>query len=263
MPGVLASMEGRAIARPNQYRALEDTGPTYSLQWRAEQLLGQTVRGVCEGRSPHFSFNGGPSNCSAKLGRLVEGVLDRMGASMEGRAIARPNRETPPALEPSGHGFNGGPSNCSAKHGIDNRCSYGHYCFNGGPSNCSAKLDGIQLYVYPPCELQWRAEQLLGQTRSRAVHGRLHLVASMEGRAIARPNQPVPLRYKHLNQASMEGRAIARPNWGVTQPCYRTKRGLQWRAEQLLGQTSSMPGRLSSMPGGLQWRAEQLLGQTR
>ena len=95
VPGVLASMEGRAIARPNLYRALEDTGPTYSLQWRAEQLLGQTVRGVCEGRSPHFSFNGGPSNCSAKLGRLVEGVLG-MGASMEGRAIARPNRETPP-----------------------------------------------------------------------------------------------------------------------------------------------------------------------
>ena len=132
-------MEGRAIARPNlrflqsqagkidllQWRAGQLPGQTcfsqasvtdeMQLQWRAGQLPGQTgVVGAdpvgledasMEGRAiarpnwwwwsgpppPCGGFNGGPGNCPAKPLDRRAGPRDPMGASMEGRAIARPN----------------------------------------------------------------------------------------------------------------------------------------------------------------------------
>ena len=137
--------------------------PILPLQWRAEQLPGQTLavsklhRGRMDARravcfnggpsncpakpgayqrrraslgAPRTSFNGGPSNCPAKrhdtqpsradaIARpnLSGGPLAAPEASMEGRAIARPNRSIiGPARSPSrAPCFNGGPSNCPAK----------------------------------------------------------------------------------------------------------------------------------------------------
>ena len=61
----VASMEGRAIARPNHSDGtpmILDAG----LQWRAGQLPGQTILQV-SGISTRGRFNGGPGNCPAKL----------------------------------------------------------------------------------------------------------------------------------------------------------------------------------------------------
>ena len=105
---------------------------------------------------------------------------------------------------------------------------------------------------------------MLGQTSTLQVVVLRQAVASMEGRAIARPNRSAESAAGQLVIiASMEGRAIARPN----ETNYGGQQGmallLQWRAEQLLGQTwLSGQFRSSSAFTSLQWRAEQLLGQT-
>ena len=305
-----ASMEGRAIARPNsataagsshstslQWRAEQLLGQTThppgtewrtpGLQWRAEQLLGQTHLAASPHRHCRCSFNGGPSNCSAKRRPPGSRPPAPTSASMEGRAIARPNFVRRVRVNPEWSlqwraeqllgqtcwecswrcwgfaGFNGGPSNCSAKPEAAEEANHEHHCrFNGGPSNCSAK------------RAFWR---------SWSVN---RIVASMEGRAIARPNRVRRVRCAAARHASMEGRAIARPNGGGGVGAAAALL-LQWRAEQLLGQTSPTPqggqavtaalqwrGRAIARPNSagqvssatvarrLQWRAEQLLGQT-
>ena len=137
---ILASMEGRAIARPDKRCPAARTCSTTALQWRAEQLLGQTPQ--CNRRwcVITFRFNGGPSNCSARPPVAVIGLAWRTPASMEGRAIARPDLE-----------------------------------------EAATGLTGIM-------SLQWRAEQLLGQTIARWEQTTGGTAASMEGRAIARPD---------------------------------------------------------------------------
>ena len=209
--------------------------------------------------------------------------------------------------------FNGGPGNCPAKTraAIDSAHDRSP-SFNGGPGNCPAKPRCLDHSTGSAGRaLQWRAGQLPGQTRRRCSRGvgAVGLDASMEGRAIARPNT-LPARTGHqrrqrslqwragqlpgqtsshvwiicragLVQASMEGRAIARPN-PPARPPDAAGLALQWRAGQLPGQTSttvdsrqaaSMEGRaiagqtptsspsLSSVTT-LQWRAGQLPGQT-
>ena len=159
------SMEGRAIARPNSEMS-QVAAPAGFLQWRAEQLPGQTTgrrRGPaavddpfnggpsnCPAKHPaaapqHLTaaapFNGGPSNCPAKLRLCPGGQYPRERPSMEGRAIARPN---PPRI---------------SAWTLPVTTS-----FNGGPSNCPAKPCGIELVPNTSIPLQWRAEQLPGQT---------------------------------------------------------------------------------------------------
>ena len=66
--GILPSMEGRAIARPNVLKIAETSPLSRSLQWRAGQLPGQTRtldQPRTRGPGP---FNGGPGNCPAKPG---------------------------------------------------------------------------------------------------------------------------------------------------------------------------------------------------
>ena len=94
LPGtasVSASMEGRAIARPNVPSTWMSPSEVVQLQWRAGQLPGQTrTRSDVQERAP--GFNGGPGNCPAKqAARSGAERLARAPASMEGRAIARPN----------------------------------------------------------------------------------------------------------------------------------------------------------------------------
>ena len=68
-----ASMEGRAMARPDAVRRPLGDGWAM-LQWRAEQWLGQTrVDLPGRHRRPH-RFNGGPSNGSAR--QRLRAVLD-------------------------------------------------------------------------------------------------------------------------------------------------------------------------------------------
>ena len=116
-----ASMEGRAIARPNvNVAGVGDPG--MALQWRAGQLPGQTSR------SPRI------------VARLLR---PEPPASMEGRAIARPNIARVDGRRRSGWcGFNGGPGNCPAKQSVITArytASTAGSGFNGGPGNCPAK----------------------------------------------------------------------------------------------------------------------------
>ena len=151
---------------------------------------------------------------------------------MPGQTVCR--TQTPP---PKRYGFNGGPSNCPAKQGRAGRRCRPRSCFNGGPSNCPAKR--------PPF---------------RAGNEQQH-AASMEGRAIARPNRFPADTLGVLAAASMEGRAIARPNLTSSRLTPAPRAWLQWRAEQLPGQT--LDGRRRAVRSCLlQWRAEQLPGQT-
>ena len=142
--------------------------------------------------------------------------------------------------------------------------------FNGGPSNCSAR-----------------------HMRTPRVIPRRESSASMEGRAIARPDQtvrhlgsfthrrPQTLQWRAeqlLGQtvacmhgaavhaaavASMEAEQWLGQTW--VPPKARELSAcstLQWRAEQWLGQTVWTALNCSCIPAALQWRAEQLLGQT-
>ena len=229
-------MEGRAIARPN-YRGGRLWGLISTLQWRAEQLPGQTSTPATTVPTGIRCFNGGPSNCPAKPVRACTGA------------------------------------------GLPTRS------FNGGPSNCPAKRPYSASSAKQAAQLQWRAEQLPGQTVTEFPEDYRERVASMEGRAIARPNQLRRGAAVPRGVASMEGRAIARPNLGRVDHCLgelvasmegraiarpnSTVRGrstpaslLQWRAEQLPGQTRHPP-QPQPPPTPLQWRAEQLPGQTR
>ena len=160
----LASMEGRAIARPNrlwpmsrsrmrrvlQWRAGQLPGQTLDaagvdvlvnrLQWRAGQLPGQTMCSPIPVDARTRCFNGGPGNCPAKRRRHRHCRHRQQRASMEGRAIARPNSTEPRSSQDRHPGFNGGPGNCPAKpHWPPPQPRPEHFSFNGGPGNCPAK----------------------------------------------------------------------------------------------------------------------------
>ena len=141
--------------------------------------------------------------------------------------------------------------------------------FNGGPGNCPAKLPLPRTWNVVSVRLQWRAGQLPGQTRKRSkssprMRSRLQWragqlpgqtrtvracrlvleLASMEGRAIARPNLAVLHATRLAVKASMEGRAIARPNQGRLRTAARTS-------------LASMEGRAIARPNHdeLPWRS--------
>ena len=158
---------------------------------------------------------------------------DSHSASMEGRAIARPNLHTSQS------------SSCS----LSLQWRAGQLPGQTTPASSISSSAG---------KLQWRAGQLPGQTsrcvrRSTSFNGgpgncpaKRRVVevdqvdvgfASMEGRAIARPNDPHRMWAAHGSHASMEGRAIARPNCD-SQNVILIR--LQWRAGQLPGQTGRL-----------------------
>ncbi len=196
------SMEGRAIARPN-FGAGRIPAPNPGLQWRAGQLPGQTRA-------------------------LVPALRLPAQPSMEGRAIARPNSGSRSRSAPASATFNGGPGNCPAKLGISTTPAAWGRAFNGGPGNCPAKLDSVTRIASgemspsmegraiarpnfavpaggrPRCSLQWRAGQLPGQTPRLAPGRGHHTDPSMEGRAIARPNVG-PRRASHTGRETFNG----------------------------------------------------------
>ena len=111
------------------------------------------------------------------------------------------------------------------------------------------------------CPFNGGAEQLLGRTSSEVSEVAQVLRPSMEGRAIARPDQVLVERLGEGLAPSMEGRAIARPDWSRPGGFLHWAGRLQWRAEQLLGRTGptaggagfnivpSMEGRAIARPG--------------
>ena len=256
-----ASMEGRAIARPNlittyRYGPNErgfNGGPgncpaepenvvaithigIAELQWRAGQLPGRTLAAF-RMSSLVRCFNGGPGNCPAEPVAAHHRADGCHRASMEGRAIARPNAliaaEQGTPIEPLQWRAGQLPGRTISK------CSprVPSSCFNGGPGNCPAEPDASERSEDYLLALQWRAGQLPGRTcNQRCSRGRVP-TASMEGRAIARPNAMFSASSRNATTslqwragqlpgrtpsvgwairqrilASMEGRAIARPN---------------------------------------------------
>ena len=153
---------------------------------------------------------------------------------MPGQTLCPSPRKTP-ATEP----FNGGPGNCPAKRPSEATPCGAIPPFNGGPGNCPAKPESS----HPPAQ---RAPAFNGGPGNCPAKrdlpprglGELGGGPSMEGRAIARPNNP----------ASPGDRA-------------RASSCLQWRAGQLPGQTIAWAA-VCNRRGGLQWRAGQLPGQT-
>ena len=211
--GQRASMEGRAIARPN--------GSTATPSAHGHSFNGGP--GNCPAKHPcrcdrpveQLGFNGGPGNCPAKPGaRSGRRRKTRRFNGGPGNCPAK-RRLDGPAPPERGTGFNGGPGNCPAKHRRLRRSRRRlPIRFNGGPGNCPAKRgrDGVRSRVLRPrfnggpgnCP----AKRRVG---SRCAEGDRN--ASMEGRAIARPNlTPPTIPQDRVVAASMEGRAIARPN---------------------------------------------------
>ena len=165
------------------------------------------------------ALDGGSRNCPAMhIVRLALWVL-RLVPSMEGRAIARPNAlsgffESPVSAILQWRAGQLPGRTCRALCPCRRRSP-----FNGGPGNCPAE---------PPCHLRRHGLDL-------SEGG-----PSMEGRAIARPNQPLT------------------PRRASTAWCTR----LQWRAGQLPGRTGEVH-RGVRQARYLQWRAGQLPGRTR
>ena len=210
--GQLASMEGRAIARPNVMNVV------------VAGAVGRRVASM-EGRAI------ARPNPMRQAALLPAPNTRADAASMEGRAIARPNPPRPENQRRQSLRFNGGPSNCPAKPVPERMCpiiacmlqwraeqlpgqtrrhperaAADPLCgFNGGPSNCPAKPPASSPLTHGMTWLQWRAEQLPGQTRScRRSSVRVHR-ASMEGRAIARPNHREPFADHRSQLQSFNG----------------------------------------------------------
>ena len=184
----LASMEGRAMARPDSTPASKRPIASAMLQWRAEQWLGQTRR------------TEQPAHLSAR-------------ASMEGRAMARPDlrvldpgdsyyltlqwraeqwlgqtrclpaRNTLPAPR-----FNGGPSNGSARLIPAHRWKGLLHGFNGGPSNGSARRRSALGAPAPSGSFNGGPSNGSARRPHRPPHHPRAAPASMEGRAMARPD---------------------------------------------------------------------------
>ena len=160
-------MEGRAIARPNLLVGGPAAPAAAGLQWRAGQLPGQTATSTTTATSPWTCFNGGPGNCPAKRLVLSRGEDRGRVASMEGRAIARPNEDHPGAGE-----------------------AVGVLRFNGGPGNCPAKPVPLAGHHrgFVDASMEGRAIARPNVVPGLGPAARADL-ASMEGRAIARPNK--------------------------------------------------------------------------
>ena len=212
---VLPSMEGRAIARPNELEMAAKATPPIILQWRAGQLPGQTRRRPRPPPRPVIP-------------------------SMEGRAIARPN----PLVS---LGLSGLTRHLQWRAGqlpgqTRRRCSskLDTATFNGGPGNCPAKPVPELSTRTDRYSLQWRAGQLPGQTQHPRPGRRRE--SRLQWRAGQLPGQ-TPFVSAELQPmvSRLQWRAGQLPGqtWSVSWFCGMLLSTLQWRAGQLPGQTRS------------------------
>ena len=279
------SMEGRAIARPN---------------WRTG----------CRPRCAGPSFNGGPGNCPAEL-RLAAGAnvyVDNLQwragqlpgrtsaktligetcaqPSMEGRAIARPNRQSSRVLRlrdsPSMEGraiarpnpSRRGQSCCLRRPSMEGRAiarpNPGRAAQARRPPRPSmegraiARPNWVMVTLPSGCAacLQWRAGQLPGRT-CRADPTSAAPVSSFNGGPGNCPAEPGTTSRSAHRPAPFNGG----PGNCPAERLVWLRRGsaallLQWRAGQLPGRTGGGPGWSPPRPRSLQWRAGQLPGRT-
>ena len=149
----------------------------HELQWRAGQLPGRTRRGRGCGRSLTRRFNGGPGNCPAGLD---DGACRAGGrvASMEGRAIARPDGGWRRTAGRGRTGFNGGPGNCPAGPRSEAAPTARSDCFNGGPGNCPAgplaRFGALEVSIRGHLRAVWEA--LASKVRRLSCQAALCLV---------------------------------------------------------------------------------------
>ena len=159
-------------------------------------------------------FNGGPGNCPAKRRWQASDAARSAGPSMEGRAIARPNRGVPVELPtfpgPSMEGRAiARPNNRSCEVALGERAP-------SMEGRAIARPNMIKPGARP-CRvncLQWRAGQLPGQTRWATMNA-ARLTRRLQWRAGQLPGQ------------TSNGNASA-----------ALAASLQWRAGQLPGQTA-------------------------
>ena len=229
--GSSASMEGRARARPN----------TTSPRWppsRQSSFNGgpgtcpakrRTTRATC---MSGWCFNGGPGTCPAKQGADHVVAAEEETASMEGRARARPNAWLAAAPDLQSTASMEGrararPNDYAGIFGQRVRMTLqwraGHVPGQTG--------DFVEKVLWP-LMLQWRAGHVPGQTTLVMRGPEPATVASMEGRARARPNEPHSGgAHGAAPQASMEGRARARPNCAArSQPAAQPLASMEGRA---------------------------------
>ena len=268
-------MRGRARVVTLQWRAGQLPGRTswllfpnasrsITLQWRAGQLPGRTGPAPMVRRHRQRRFNGGPGNCPAEPQPAGRGCVPPSRASMEGRAIARPN---------------------VIVH-VDGTRS-GGWASMEGRAIARPNLVGLSgRVVVLHASMEGRAIARPNQGH-RSGDGHCENAASMEGRAIARPNVVAPTSEGRAEGASMEGRAIARPNdrprgrYAVRRLGFNggpgncpAERPRAHRHPGALPDRASMEGRAIARPNvswlpivvvamlALQWRAGQLPGRT-
>ena len=164
-----------------------DASRDLTLQWRAGQLPGLRRTWIAVLATPRLQWRAGQLP-----GQTVERALRHARASMEGRAIARPNLPTLAMERSSSHAR---PPHASMEGRAIARPNAASSS-GARPKVGAASMEGRAIA---------RPNRDIGP---REFPGQF---ASMEGRAIARPNENRPLMRP---VASMEGRAIARPNAG-------------------------------------------------
>ena len=162
-------MEGRAIARPNADSAANILRVAIVLQWRAGQLPGQTMpEVVMRLAAGHLQWRAGQlPGQTIRLDAPRPGVL---GPSMEGRAIARPNRQQGrggrAVRRPSMEGRAIARPNV-VLDGCDDLLDLGPSM--EGRAIARPNPPASAATTSAPSSLQWRAGQLPGQTTSTSA----------------------------------------------------------------------------------------------
>ena len=159
------SLQWRAGRLPGRTWAVRTMAENWQLQWRAGRLPGRTRTGSRTRPFPDSGFNGGPGDCPAGRQDRPRPWPYHDSASMEGRAIARP--DTPRHPSRRGHGrFNGGPGDCPAgpdPGGADDGRELAA-SMEGRAIARPDTLTALRTGEGDELRLQWRAGRLPGRT---------------------------------------------------------------------------------------------------
>ena len=217
--GRRASMEGRAIARPNAWPTRPRRYPPRRFNGGPGNCPAEPDMWACAATASGC-FNGGPGNCPAEPPGRRRAGPSSWCASMEGRAIARPNQPPNRTGDQSPTSFNGGPGNCPAELPSKTPAAPGESASMEGRAiarpNAFRRTRGAAT-----SSLQWRAGQLPGRTCSAGFTANAHenLLQWRAGQLPGRTCKPGRCRCRSCQHASMEGRAIARPNCSLDLGC--------------------------------------------
>ena len=133
-------------------------------------------------------------------------------ASMEGRARARPNPPVAASRAPIPDGFNGGPGTCPAKRELHKRTVRGAWELQWRAGHVPGQTTKAGVPTTEAMTLQWRAGHVPGQTTTSVSS--MSTAFALQWRAGHVPGQTSMAHTDTRGgaMASMEGRARARPN---------------------------------------------------